>query len=188
MTARPRLQHSWIDERLGTITVAGGRKKTGARQICPLTATCRSIFAELREERKAAKVQPLNSPFVFTRPDGGGRQLTSNMISSAMNRACKRARINEAADAKKTTWTTEERADFLSKRFSFHSFRKCVAKRWNMEKRPSHHALLGLGWSSPAMHLYYTKLGEADIGEEFGTSKKFAQGLPTDKKAESGGE
>jgi hypothetical protein len=183
-----RMEHGWIDERLGTITVEGGRRKTGARQICPLTATCRAILAELREERKAAKVQPLNSPFVFTRPDGTGKPLTSGMISGSMNRACRRAKINELVDAKKTAWTTEERADYLARRFTFHQFRKCVAKRWNSEGRPSHHALLGLGWSSPAMYLYYTQLNETDIGKEFGTSKKFAQRLPTDRKAESRGE
>lgn len=67
------------------------------------------------------------NPFVFQRADG--RPLSRQMISMAMTRACKNAKINENA-ARKKDWTTEERADFLSKRFTFHGFRKCVAKRW----------------------------------------------------------
>jgi hypothetical protein len=107
----------------------------------------------------------------------------------AMARACSKAGINEAPEKKEgERWTPQEHAEFLAKRFSFHSFRKCVAKRWNKEKRPGHHALLGLGWSSPAMYIHYTRLGEYDIADEFGTSKKFAHRLPIGKKAESGGE
>jgi integrase len=182
-----RMKQSWIDERQGTITVEGGRRKTSTRQICPLTDTCRVILAELRDERKASKVQPINGSFVFTR-DPSGNPVTPAMISNCMNRATARAKINVAPDQKKQTWTTQERSEYLAERFTFHQLRKCVAKRWNSENRPSHHALLGLGWSSPKMYLYYTQLKEKDIGVEFGTAKKFTQGLPTDKKAESGGE
>src|SRR5262249_17868767 len=95
---------------------------------------------------------------VFIRPEGhqkAGQRISRSMITTAMRRACKKARIAN---------------------FRFHDLRHCCATNWARRGISPKIAMLGLGWNSTAMLNTYVNFQESDIGEAFGTARNV---LPT---------
>jgi hypothetical protein len=65
-----RLTFDMIDERQGTITLAGGRKKSGVEQVSPLTHKAREILEQIKDEKKTgAIVRTCRTSFLPERRD-----------------------------------------------------------------------------------------------------------------------
>jgi integrase len=142
-----RLTEPMMDEDVGVVTPEGGRKKTGVRQVAPLTPRMREILAQIRAERKHRKVSNvLGHGLVFTREDGS--PITKSQIANAMARACAKVGI---------------------KNFHFHDLRHTAKTRWARSNKPVEAAMLAAGHSSVEMHNHYVHLRPDDISRIFGT-------------------
>jgi integrase len=160
-----RLRWGDIDEENGVIVPDGGRLKTAVRQEAPLTKPVRTILAALKTEAQArikeahkrAGVKAINpaievpdDALVFVREDDGGA-ITGNMISKALPKACKRARVSD---------------------FRFHDTRHMAKTNWARNGIQMEVAMLGAGHSSVQMHQAYVHLQASDVGQAFGTALK----------------
>ncbi len=143
-----RLTDDDIDDENGVIVPNGGRLKTEVRQAAPLTEAVKKIFADIKRERKRAKVQTI-STLVFTREDG--RPITGDMVNKARLKACKRAKVSD---------------------FKFHDSRHTAKTSWARRGIPVEAAMLGAGHKSIQMHQHYVHLQKSDIGKAFGTAPK----------------
>jgi integrase len=65
-----RLTHDMINERQGTITPEGGRKKTKVAQVSPLTDRAREILDEIKAAKKSGAIVSNLNGLVFTLNDG----------------------------------------------------------------------------------------------------------------------
>jgi integrase len=140
-----RLEDTDVDYEGGVITPKGGRKKTGAFQISPLTPVVRQILADISAERKSEKVASITN-LVFTKD---GKPITGNMIHKALGKACKRANVSD---------------------FRFHDTRHTATTRWADAGIPVEAAMLAAGHSSVQMHIEYTHLQRSNVAKAFGTA------------------
>jgi integrase len=143
-----RLTDAMIDEEAGVIIPTGGRKKTGVRQVAPLTDRTREILAEIREYRRQHKITPKNG-LVFTRLNGAA--ITKSQIGHAMREACRKAGIED---------------------FRFHDLRHTAKTGWARAGISVEAAMLAAGHNSVAMHNHYVHLQANDISKFFGTARK----------------
>lgn len=144
---------------------ATGRKKTGERQVSPLTDNVREVLREIRAEQRALKVQPIND-LVFTRD---GRPITGGMVCKARYKALRDAKIVD---------------------FHFHDLRHVAKTRWADAGIHPDVAMKGAGHTSVEMHMDYTNMQRANVAKAFGTAKKFDNSFTTaedDAKAEAAG-
>lgn len=141
-----RLTESMIDEDQGVVIPQGGRKKTGVRQIAPLTPRFREILQEIRTARKKGEIVPNIRGLVFSRDDG--RPITKNQVTWAMAEACRRSGVEN---------------------FRFHDLRHTAKTRWARAGIPVEAAMLAAGHSSVLMHNQYVHLQAHDIADVFAT-------------------
>jgi integrase len=151
-----RLTWSDIDEEEGVITPSGGRKKTGVRQVAPLTDAVRSVLAEIRAERKKL---PSISPLVFLREDA--RPVNGDMKVTALRNACKAANVSN---------------------FTFHDTRHTAKTAWARAGIPVEAAMLAAGHASVQMHQAYVHLQQSDIARAFKTSSPFYSSFTSAEK------
>jgi len=146
------LRLSWddIDEENGVIVPDGGRLKTSVRQAAPLTKPVREVLAEIENERKRTKVQPISS-LIFVRSDG--HPITGNMVSKALRKVCDRAGVRD---------------------FRLHDSRHTAKTAWARRGIPVEAAMLGAGHKSVQMHKAYVHLQASDVGKAFGTATNTA--------------
>ncbi len=142
-----RLTDAMIDERLGVIKPEGGRKKSGVRQVSPLTPKARAVLDEIKNERRNRAVVPLNG-LVFTRDDG--RPITKDMIHAQVEKAIKETGV---------------------KKFVFHNLRNTALTEWARSGIDVDIAMKAAGHSSVQMHKRYVDLKDADVANAFGTVK-----------------
>ncbi len=142
-----RLTYDMINEETGIIEPEGGRCKTKVEQVAPLTARFREILEEIRQDQKRSKVQNIGG-LVFTREDG--RPINKDMVTGAMERACKKAGIRD---------------------FRFHDFRHCAKTAWAERGISVEAAMLAAGHKSPQMHQHYVHLQRSSIAKAFGTAE-----------------
>jgi len=153
-----RLTDAMIDEEAGVIIPTGGRKKTGVRQVAPLTDRMRAILAEIREDRRQHKIAPTNR-LVFTRD---GRHISKDQLGRALRTACRKAGIED---------------------FRFHDLRHTCKTRWARAGISVEAAMLAAGHNSVAMHNHYVHLQADDIAKFFGTRKSVPEAFPDEKTA-----
>jgi integrase len=157
-----RLTESQIDERLGVITLEGGRLKTGVETVAPLTDRCRQVLAEIRAERKAGRIVPNLNQLVFTRDDG--TPITRDHIHTQVRKALTATGI---------------------KKFRFHDYRSTALSQWARRGVPVEVAMLASGHSSVQMHNRYVHLQPTDIAKAFGTALECDSGV-NDRGVETG--
>ena len=142
-----RLTWDDIDYVNGVIVPNGGRLKTEVRQAAPLTAAVRKILADIKRERKRAKVQTISFP-IFTREDG--RPITGDMVNKARLKALKHASVSD---------------------FRFHDTRHTAKTNWARLGVNVDIAMKAAGHASVQMHQAYVHLQRSDVGRAFGTAK-----------------
>jgi len=150
-----RLTEDMIDEDQDVIVPAGGRIKTGVRQIAPLTDRVSAILGEIRAERTQSKIRNVRG-LVFTRDDG--RPITKDAIASALKRACRDANVRD---------------------FRFHDLRHCAKTNWARQGISTEAAMLAAGHKSFQMHQRYVHLQNQDIAKAFGIRQECSQDVHT---------
>ena len=128
-----------IDEKARVIVPDGGRKKTGAEQVSPLTDKALAVLHEIVRIRKAAGVVPLKGP-VFTREDG--QPITKDMIQSQVEKAIKTTGV---------------------KKFTFHCYRNTALTNWARQRINVDVAMKASGHTSVQMHKHYVDLQKNDV-------------------------
>ena len=78
-----------LDEAEGLIRIKGGRKKTGVKQVAPITHALIPVIAELRDEHQ--KVRNLEN-LVFTR---GGQLISISALRKAFEKAMREAKFED---------------------------------------------------------------------------------------------
>jgi integrase len=158
-----RLTESMIDEKAGVIIPDGGRKKTGARHIAPLTKRAREILEEIRAERRSGAAVPNVSGFVFTNRDG--KPITKGQIEYQVERAIRLTGV---------------------RKFVFHNYRNTALTHWSRQGINVDIAMLASGHSSVQMHKRYVDLQQQDVAKAFGTiGSKVATQRDTRKRKRS---
>jgi len=144
-----RLSEDMVDRRQGVIIPEGGRKKTGADQISPLTMTARRILDEIKAERRSSAMVPNVAGLIFTRDDGS--KITKGMIDYQVERAIGLTKV---------------------KKFVFHNYRNTALTEWARRGIDVDHAMMASGHTSVQMHKHYVKLQAHDIANAFGTADR----------------
>ena len=157
-----RLTDHEIDIELGVIVPEGGRKKTGAEQIAPLTPRAREILEEIRAEKKSGAIILNVNGLVFTRADG--RPITKNMIQTQVERAIKLGSI---------------------KKFVFHNYRATALTEWARRGYPVDVAMRAAGHTSQQVRDRYLDLQKEDIAAVFGTAQNPKSGNASGNKLKS---
>lgn len=143
-----RLTDGMIDERQGTITPEGGRKKTKVPQVSPLTPRAREIYQQIKADKKSGAIVPNLQALVFTLNDG-----------TRINRGHIHAQIKKA------------RKQTDVRKFKFHDLRNTALTEWARQRIPVDVAMKASGHSSVQMHQRYVDLQAADVANAFGTSQ-----------------
>jgi integrase len=151
-----RLTPEMIDERRGTITPEGGRKKTGVEQVSPLTSRAREILQEIKAERRRGAAANA-AKLIFIREDG--RRITRSMISRAVQHAG-------------------------VKKFVFHNYRNTALTDWARKGIHVDVGMKASGHGSIQMHKAYVDLQADDVAAAFGTGP--VEMVPTHGTQESG--
>jgi integrase len=138
-----RLTDSMIDEKARVIVPDGGRKKTGAEQVSPLTDKALAVLHEIAAMRRTTGIVPLNG-LVFTREDG--QPITKDMIQSQIEKAIKRSGV---------------------KKFTFHCYRNTALTNWARQGINVDVAMKASGHSSIQMHKRYVDLQDKDVARAF---------------------
>jgi integrase len=145
-----RLRWQDIDEENGVIVPDRGRIKTAVRQAGPLTEAVKKVLAEIKQQRRSAKVKTISIVFVKN-----GQPITRDMVHKAMKKARARAKVVD---------------------FHFHDCRHTAKTNWARRGIPVEAAMLGAGHKSVQMHQHYIHLQKSDIGKAFGTAPAERQG------------
>lgn len=156
-----RLSEDMIDEQAGVIIPEGGRKKTEAEQISPLTKRAHAILKEIRAERRRAAAIPNVKGLIFTNPDG--TPITKGQIAYQVECALKLTGV---------------------KKFVFHNYRNTALSEWKRQGRDVDAAMMAGGWKSVAMYKRYLDMKPEDVAKAFGTSpepEKIATRIVTEK-------
>jgi integrase len=143
-----RLTDDMIDERQGTITPEGGRKKSGVEQVSPLTDRAREIYEQIRAEKRSGAIVPNLQGLVFTLNDG--TPINRSMIHSQVKRAIRETGV---------------------KKFVFHNLRNTALTEWARQGIPVDVAMKASGHASVQMHKRYVDLQASDVAKIFGTSQ-----------------
>jgi integrase len=143
-----RLTDTMINERQGTITPEGGRRKTNVDQVSPLTDRAREIYEQIKAEKKSGAIVPNVRGLVFTLKDG--TPINRGMIHFQIKRAIKETGV---------------------KKFVFHNLRNTALTEWARRGIPVDVAMKASGHSSVQMHQRYVDLQAADVANAFGTSQ-----------------
>jgi integrase len=145
-----RLAWDMIDEREGTVTPAGGRKKTAVEQVSPLTPTAREVLEQIRAEKKSGAMVSNLQNLVFTLNDG--TPITPGLIHTQIDRAIRQTGV---------------------KKFVFHNLRNTALTQWARMGIAVDVAMKASGHSSVQMHKRYVDLQAADVAQAFGTALAF---------------
>ena len=127
-----------IDEKAGVIIPDGGRKKTGARYIAPLTKRAREILEGIRAERRSGAAVPNVSGLVFT--DQAGKPISKGQIEYQVAIGLTGVR-----------------------KFVFHNYRNTALTHWSRQGINVDIAMLASGHSSVQMHKRYVDLQQQDV-------------------------
>lgn len=138
-----RLTDDMVDRRQGVIIPEGGRKKTGADQIAPLTPKARRILDEIKAGRRSGAIVPDVVGLIFTRDDGS--RITKGMIDYQVERAIELTKV---------------------KKFVFHNYRNTALTEWARRGIDVDHAMMASGHTSVQMHKHYMKLQAHDISPQ----------------------
>jgi integrase len=154
-----RLTFDMIDERQGTITPTGGRKKSGVEQVSPLTPKAREVLEQIRTEKKNGAIVANLQNLVFTLNDG--TPITRGLIHSQIDKAIKNTDV---------------------KKFVFHNLRNTALTQWARMGIPVDVAMKASGHASVQMHKRYVDLQATDIAKVFGTSLEIDKRIDKQKR------
>ena len=96
-----------IDRKFRVVVPEGGRMKTGSEQASPLSDRALEILDELKKEKRGGAGGAEVNGLIFTRDDG--RPITRSMISDAVQKAVRDARV---------------------KKYRFHDYRNTALTDW----------------------------------------------------------
>lgn len=147
-----RLTEAMVDKKNQVIVPEGGRLKTGARQVSPLTERAKQIFDEIRRDKKSGAIVENVAGLIFTREDGTA--ITKDMIAKAVKRAAKKASVKD---------------------FRFHDYRHTALTDWARRKIHVDVAMLAAGHESVQMHKRYVNLQDKDVAQAFGLATQWQQ-------------
>ena len=140
-----RLTDDMIDWRFRVVVPEGGRMKTESEQASPLTDRALEILDEIKREKRSGAVGANVNGLIFTRDDG--RPITRSMISDAIQKAVRDARV---------------------KKYRFHDYRNTALTNWARQGVNVDIAMKASGHTSVQMHKRYLDLQREDVAKAFG--------------------